>query len=309
MARILVVGDLILDKTTKVEVLGVCQENHNALKLKPIGIQNISQGGAGNIARGLENLKHDVVFFSQTVSQASVKTRYMSEHGLCMRLDEDRYVRMTRNECVEKVYDITRAVTRVPEIEAVVIVDYGKGFVSGLQSYANNSGGDFGDSHLGHTLSNYLSKTVPVFTTGPLCRAEPNEMTVIGVGNAGNYWRKNGCDREAALVELQEALGPWDDSQLDAVIGTFGEYGSAFKLGANVSDMERAERVPAFDPCGAGDAFLVGVIHEYLTGTRELTEDQLRACLTVGNICGRAAVMRAGVQAVQYEDIHNADYD
>lgn len=149
--RILVIGDVMVDRHVHCEVLGLSPEDDLTPKIRVI-CEDFSLGGAGNVAVNLRKLGADVWlaglvgadeasgwmddYFSahlimplmkcDRTRPTTVKTRYLTPRGRhIVRVDHEK-----THECPEfadwvKHFGLT-------DLDAIVVSDYAKGAISGL---------------------------------------------------------------------------------------------------------------------------------------------------------------------------------
>jgi rfaE bifunctional protein kinase chain/domain len=148
-ARILVIGDLMLDKFIRGKVSRISQE-------APIPVVHVTEeasfaGGAANVARNLANfgiecgvcgvLGKDVggqelsaILKGQNISTKGVfvegrqstivKTRIIARQQQVVRVDHEKPIRLSRDQLDRVLKFLSR---EIPQYDAVIIEDYGKG--------------------------------------------------------------------------------------------------------------------------------------------------------------------------------------
>lgn len=158
VTRVLVVGDLILDRTVNVSVRGVSPENCNILVCDQKTVTD-GLGGAGNVAANIDSLGVPVTVFSAGhVDEAgsrlrelleerhiehwiggyhggetSVKTRFTSSSGQLLRVDNERDGILSRDMWAQATVpgaQLSALAAAIPS-PILCLVDYNKGLFAG----------------------------------------------------------------------------------------------------------------------------------------------------------------------------------
>lgn len=121
-ARIAVIGDAMVDKYIFGSVARICPE-------APVPIfiperRESRPGGAANVVRQLSQL--GCLAFVGFAPDHSVKTRYMAGNHLVLRVDED----ITAHPREDDISGIAKYVESMKSLDAVIISDYAKGWLS-----------------------------------------------------------------------------------------------------------------------------------------------------------------------------------
>jgi rfaE bifunctional protein kinase chain/domain len=150
--RITVIGDLMLDEFVWGKVGRISPEA--PVPVVEVTGESFYPGGAANVARNLREFVDHVAIIgllgkdrsgqqlrdllaaqkidtSTTVEDASfrtiLKTRIIARHQQVVRVDREEYVGLPDNEIKEVVAAVLKT---LPDIDAVIFEDYGKGFLS-----------------------------------------------------------------------------------------------------------------------------------------------------------------------------------
>jgi D-beta-D-heptose 7-phosphate kinase/D-beta-D-heptose 1-phosphate adenosyltransferase len=150
--RVLAIGDLMLDEFVWGKVSRISPE-------APVPVVNVTgeshyPGGAANVARNLRQLLPHVALMGiagtdaygcrllellraskietsavhlDSASGTTVKTRIFARNQQVVRVDRDRRIQLTEEQMRWAMEQVDRS---VPEVDAVVVADYGKGFLT-----------------------------------------------------------------------------------------------------------------------------------------------------------------------------------
>jgi D-beta-D-heptose 7-phosphate kinase/D-beta-D-heptose 1-phosphate adenosyltransferase len=270
-ARVLIIGDLMLDEFIWGRVSRISPE-------APIPVVNVTAesyypGGAANVARNVREFRAATAVMGVTGADAAgerllklledaaidvsaverdaavrttVKTRIIARHQQVVRVDRESRMQMSERQTAEAMRRLDRI---LPEVDAVIVADYGKGYLT--QPLAD---------HICRTARAYRK----ILTVDPhphtfLCwrdataikpnRAEAFSAAGMTATESGASPLEDGTLLEAAR-RLQSAWNP------ESLLITLGEQGMLlFQGGADALHIPtRAQDV--FDVSGAGDTAL-----------------------------------------------------
>lgn len=270
-ARILVVGDLMLDEFIWGKVARISPE-------APVPVVEVAReesfpGGAANVARNLAEftkgaavlgavgndahgerlralLRSEGVRLDSLVQDAAyqtiVKTRIIARQQHVVRIDRERRVTLTPGHAAEA---LARIEVALPQLDAIIIEDYGKGlldqdFAARLCALANRAGKILAVDPNPHNPLRWEHVTV----------IKPNRAEAFA--SAGRLPTEP-CDPptdDTALLEVGATLGErW---HFDQLLVTLGEQGMLLfqKNAAPYHAPTRALKV--FDVSGAGDTVI-----------------------------------------------------
>lgn len=214
--KILLIGDSCIDEYVYGVVDRLSPESPIPI-LKQTNKESKS-GMAANVKENLETLGCEVDFITNI--EPIVKTRFIDERSgyHLLRVDHD----------VELASWSGRMPFEIESYDAVVISDYGKGFIS--------------YEHIADLRKNF---TGPIF----LDTKKPDLAAFHGV-----------------FVKINETEYSRRVSINDRLIVTLGGQGAMYKTGRDPKHETRypAPKVEVFDVCGAGDTFLSALTFEYL---------------------------------------------
>lgn len=266
--RMLVIGDLMLDEFVWGKVSRISPEA--PVPVVQVMGESFHPGGAANVARNLRGFTEHVsviglvgsdrdgrqlleLLTQQGIStkatmedadfQTIVKTRIIARNQQVVRVDREKMHSPTPAQIDQVIDDVVR---RLPEIDAVIFEDYGKGFlnaglVARISQEATRAGKIVsGDPNPGHALE---WKNVTV--------VKPNRSEAFLA--AGLPWNDpyDPADQDEALLRVGETLlTKWDSRYL---LITLGEQGMIlFQKGAAPHHVPTKAR-QVFDVSGAGD--------------------------------------------------------
>lgn len=212
-SKVLLIGDACIDRYSYVTSTRTNPENGTPIYKEVY--RSVDTGGMSlNVYNGLFNLELDVDYKRTFPAYYSTKTRIIdnSTKQPLFRFDED---------VESKPVDLSSI--DLLKYAAIVISDYGKGFVS--------------DETIKYIMGEYM-----------------------GYGHIFLDTKKKDLNRYSGCVikiNQAEALASVSLPYTNLIV-TLGENGATFN-----GYTQRAMRVDCIDPCGAGDAFLAGLVYGY----------------------------------------------
>jgi len=218
-SKVLLIGDACIDRYSYIESTRINPENGTPVYKEVY--QSIDTGGMSlNVYEGLFNLGLDVDYKRTFPAYYSTKTRIIDNKTMqpLFRFDKD---------IESKEADLSNI--DLLQYAAIVISDYGKGFVS--------------DATIKYIMDSYMGYG-PIFLDTKKKDLERYKGCIIKINKA----------EAVASISLPK----------DNVIVTLGEDGATFN-GYN----QRAMHINCIDPCGAGDAFLAGLVYGYFQQERQ----------------------------------------
>jgi bifunctional ADP-heptose synthase (sugar kinase/adenylyltransferase) len=326
MAKILVIGDLILDVGLPVTTKGFCQESDHSPRFIPNGTPTITAGGVGNVSLSLQNLGHDVLtitFLGENArkyrcsdrntlnghilmtDKSSVKTRYYSSDGLVFRVDDDHQIPPRDNELANLEVAINDSLAS--QYDALVLVDYRKGTI---------------DLAVDNILKQALKRYWPpvMFYGGSIrrwhcMRQIETSAEVVTVGNGrsltGGNLPQPGSLTQIINIEASQTLFIASKMQTHVLtVGAKGSFGGVTRppvyelLHSYICEPAKVREIA--DPCGAGDAYLAGFIDTYLAERQAADWPDtpwLSHCMRAADRCGYACTGRRGAAIVQPADL------
>lgn len=256
--RVLVVGDVMLDQFLYGNVARISPE-------APVPVVEVAReewhpGGAANTARNVSSLGGRAVLAGRVGTDAAAeqlrrllqeehveakgllkvgelpttrKTRIIAQHQQVCRVDRERCAPLTAGD----VAKIVRFVRGLPKLDAIVVCDYGKGFVT-------------------QAFLDAIKRLAPIVTLDPkptrtlrldgLTALTPNRQETLllaGQPSGDGDWRAAG---EAVLKEWQPKM----------LLSTLGEQGMClFQRGEKPIHIPTVAR-EVFDVSGAGDTVI-----------------------------------------------------
>ena len=266
--RVLVIGDLMLDEFIWGRVSRISPE-------APVPVVNVTgesyyPGGAANVARNLREFHTDTAVMGLTgadpqgntlvqllasaqirtdgVLQApgastTVKTRVIARHQQVVRVDRERKAELTPEQLKRAINHLEHA---VPAVDAVVVADYGKGFLTQpladqICRLARAHGKILAVDPHPHTSLAWKGATAikpnraEAFLAAGLPPAEPVEPV---------------CRDSALLAAARQLRQLWD---ADNLLVTLGEQGMLLFHGEPEPLHLPAHAKEVFDVSGAGD--------------------------------------------------------
>lgn len=287
--RILVIGDIMLDKHVHCEVLGLSPEDDLTPKIRIIS-EDVSLGGAANVAVNLRRLGAKVLLVGQLGKDGdghwidqlletneienitwcdqkrptTVKTRYLTPRGRhIVRVDAEK-----THHSPEFMEWFSSTVNFLGELDAIVVSDYAKGVIAPAVL---------------DLLRNRYKCPIVVDPKRPL----------------GEY----GCvfaltPNHSEFEQYREYDSPGDGQRADWVVVTHGAKGCALidKRGVHChSFCVRAREVG--DPTGCGDSFVAAFTYAITRGLK------IDAACRIGNAAGSVKFDHRGVHAVTIDEI------
>lgn len=314
-ARVLVVGDLMLDRYWYGSTSRISPEA--PVPVVHVGESEERPGGAGNVALniaalgghaevlGLTGADEAAQALAQRLEAAAVrchfetvagqptvtKLRVVSRHQQLIRLDFEDGFHAVDSGILQSRYEALLA-----EVDAVVLSDYGKGTLSGVRQLiaaARRAGKPVLIDPKGNDYSIYRGATL---ITPNLSEFE----SVVGH-----------CKTDEELVARGETL--LQDVQLDALLVTRSEKGMTLirKDHAALHLPTRAQEV--FDVTGAGDT-VISALATSLAAGMDLAEATALANLAAGVVVGKLGTATATVPELrrairEHDEIESGEVD
>jgi rfaE bifunctional protein kinase chain/domain len=310
--RILVIGDLMLDEFIWGKVSRISPE-------APVPVVNVVSesyypGGGANVARNVREFTADVAMLGLTgadpqgerllqllgecgidtagVQQdaertTAVKTRVVARNQQVVRIDRERNRQVSAEQTRTAMGSIEAA---MPDIDAVVVADYGKGFLT-------------------QALADCLCQSVR--RHGKILAVDPHPYTSL-CWRGATVIKPNRAEAflAAGLAPSDPGLRPWDDAplleagrrllqvwQTENLIITLGEDGMlVLKEGAApYHTPARAKEV--FDVSGAGDTAIAVLTLAFCAGATPAEAAEL------ANVASGIAVGKVGTATVTAEEL------
>lgn len=218
-SKVLLIGDACIDRYSYIESTRTNPENGTPVYKEVY--QSVDTGGMSlNVYEGLLNLGLYVDYKKTFPAYYSTKLRVVDTTTMLplFRLDTD---------IESKEVDLSNI--DLLKYQAIVISDYGKGFVS--------------DATIKYIMDSYMGYG-PIFLDTKKKDLAAYQGCIIKVNKA----------EAVASTSLPK----------ENIIVTLGEEGATFN-GYN----QRAMHVNCIDPCGAGDSFLAGLVYGYFQQERQ----------------------------------------
>ena len=225
--RVLVVGDSCQDIFVYGKVNRLAPEAPIAV-FNPV-VEDKNDGMAKNVVNNVEALGSTV--YTITNKNSITKTRYVDEKSnqLVLRVDEHDYCDRISKKVLSSIKDneCRLPMNTVKELDAIIISDYGKGFLheDDIQYICENNQNVFVDT-----------------------------KKIIGDWIYDATYLKINSLEYAQNKQFFEG-----NSIIDKIIITKGKQGCLFQ-----GEMYDTEDVPVKDISGAGDTFLAGLVIEYV---------------------------------------------
>ena len=286
--RILVIGDIMLDKHIHCEVLGLSPEDDLTPKIRVIS-EDVSLGGAANVAVNLRRLGAKVLLVGQLgkdgdghrVDQlletneienttwceqkrpTTVKTRYLTPRGRhIVRVDAEK-----THHSPEFMEWFSSTVNFLGDLDVIIVSDYAKGVISSavLDLLRNR-----------YKCPIVVDPKRPLEQYGQIFAATPNQTEFDQYINADEI-----CSY-----------------QFDWVVVTCGAKGCRLidKRGVTCHNFSvRAREVG--DPTGCGDSFVAAFTYAITRGLK------IDAACRIGNAAGSVKFDHRGVHAVTIHEI------
>lgn len=286
--RILVIGDIMLDKHVHCEVLGLSPEDDLTPKIRVIS-EDVSLGGAANVAVNLRRLGAKVLLVGQLgkdgdghwVDQlletneienitwcdqkrpTTVKTRYLTPRGRhIVRVDAEK-----THHSPEFVEWFSSTVNFLGELDAIIVSDYAKGVIApAVLDLLRNR----------YKCPIVVDPKRPLEQYGQIFAATPNQAEF---------------DQHINADELCSY-------QLDWIVITRGAKGCSLidKCGMTCHNFSVRVREVG-DPTGCGDSFVAAFTYAITRGLK------IDAACRVGNAAGAVKFDHRGVHAVTIQEI------
>ena len=299
-ARVLVVGDVMLDRYWYGDVSRISPEAPVPVVLVNEKREDLRLGGAANVAHNCASLRAQTRLLSVVGNDDAGRqlARLLKKHGVEADLQRDRSIRTTeklrvigRQQQLLRL-DFERAPSRevlaskltqyraaLPECDAVILSDYGKG----------------GMTHIRQMIQ--------------LARRAKKRVLVDPKGD--DYSRYRGASIITPnRAELREVVGTWQDEKdltqraeslrkslgLEALLVTRGEEGmTLFRAGRRVHIETEAREV--FDVSGAGDTVIASLAVMLAAGLN------LEAAVKNANRAAGIVVGKLGTAVSTYEEL------
>jgi bifunctional ADP-heptose synthase (sugar kinase/adenylyltransferase) len=274
--KILVIGETCLDVFVKCKVERLCPEAPVPL-LNPISSTE-NYGMAGNVVANLNSLGgKDVFVNSITPASTIIKTRYIdSQTGyIITRIDEQDFI--PESSSFWKLYpDSYLSEYITSDWDAVVISDYNKGFLSGLDIMRIAKICD--------------GKGIPTFLdTKKILGSWSSDISFVKI-NEKEY--KQQC-----------STSPCPEDLCRAMIVTLGDKGSKW---VNADILVPVKPISVSDVSGAGDTYIAAFVIKYLSERKVKVKsiiDSIKSAMQYANNAARIAVSKRGVVVVKPEEI------
>ena len=299
-ARVLVVGDVMLDRYWYGDVSRISPEAPVPVVLVNERKEDLRLGGAANVAHNCAALRAQTTLLSVVGNDDAGRTleRLLKKNGVNAQLHRDRSIRTTeklrvigRQQQLLRM-DFERAPSRevlasklsqykeaLPGCDVVILSDYGKG----------------GMTHIGQMIQ--------------LARRAKKRVLVDPKGD--DYSRYKGASIITPnRAELREVVGTWRDDAdlakraetlrrqlgLEALLVTRGEEGmTLFRAGRKMHIKTEAREV--FDVTGAGDTVIAALAVMLAAGAK------LEAAVKVANRAAGIVVGKLGTAVAEYREV------
>ncbi|MCI0401695.1 MAG: bifunctional D-glycero-beta-D-manno-heptose-7-phosphate kinase/D-glycero-beta-D-manno-heptose 1-phosphate adenylyltransferase HldE [Gammaproteobacteria bacterium] len=304
-ARVLVVGDVILDRY----VYGATTRISPEAPVPIVRIQHTEErpGGAGNVALNINSLGGQATLVGVTGSDEAADTlhrqlsdrgvkcefvrlagfptvtklRVLSQHQQLIRLDYEGDFHLVEPDALVGAYR-----NHLGHTDVVVLSDYAKGSLTGVHHFiglARDAGKPVLVDPKGTDFSRYQGATL---LTPNLKELE----AVVGV-----------CDGTEDIVEKGEGL--MDALDLEALLVTQGERGMTLMRKAHEAMHLPTRARDVFDITGAGDT-VIGVLATALAARHDVVQATALANLAAGLVVGKlgaASVTTAELNAALHD--------
>lgn len=306
-ARIMVIGDLMIDEYIWGNVSRISPEA--PVPVVNVTSENLCLGGAGNVVNNIFTLGgkvflagvvgndemgrkviHDLRkmgidtrgIIMETQRVTTVKTRIIAHHQQVVRYDRE-VVRPIFPENVKQIINLLQ--TWLPEIDAVLISDYGKGVICGP---------------LMEQVRALVKRAGKIITVDPKVKNFPffGEVTVITpnhleAAEAAGRWIQNEEDLMVVGQTLLERL------RAQSVLITRGEKGmSLFQDNGEVTHIPTVAK-EVYDVTGAGDT-VISVLTLAMACGAPVKEAAMLANIAAGIVVGEVGT--ATVKSAELED-------
>jgi D-beta-D-heptose 7-phosphate kinase/D-beta-D-heptose 1-phosphate adenosyltransferase len=317
--RITVIGDLMLDEFVWGKVGRISPE-------APVPVVEVTgessyPGGAANVVRNLrefvdrvaiigllgkdrsgqqlrELLSEQKIDISNAVEEATfhtiVKTRIIARHQQVVRVDREKFVGPSASQIAEVVAGVRK---NIPEIDAIIFEDYGKGFLS---------------TELVSQIAGAARSAGKIVAADPNPRnlVEWRGLTVIKPNRTEAFNAAGISDGEPDIVPSQDAdlnragetlLKKWETEN---VLITLGEHGMMLFQEKEAPHYIPAKAQEVFDVSGAGDTAIALFTLGLACGATPTEAAQIanHASAVVVSKLGTATVTRDELMASFRED-------
>ena len=306
-APILVVGDVMVDEYVVGEVERISPESPVPVLLAKDRHRRL--GGAGNVVRNVVSMGGNVALFATIGGDAAgewfkkhcgeigvdtfwlktersrpttIKTRIVARNQQIVRIDEE-YVGQIASEIEKKVLDDIRSVT--PQVKAVIVSDYGKGFLSdlilnNLFAMAHSEGVPSLVDPKGFDFTRYRGAT---YVT-PNIR-EASLASGVEIKNANTL-------EKAGRILLEQ-------TQSEGVVVTRGKDGITLITRNKIQDFP-VKPVEIVDVTGAGDTVIATLALAVASGL------SIEEAAQMANLAASLVVARFGAASVTLEEMLNS---
>lgn len=317
--RVLVIGDLMLDEFVWGKVGRISPEA--PVPVVEVTGESFYPGGAANVARNLREFTgtvsvlgavgHDshggrlrALLAEQKIElldsvappsfETIVKTRIIARHQQVVRVDRERVVELTGKQ-VDDLVETVRS--KVPEIDAIIFEDYGKGFVNGgaVSRVAQEA------RAAGKIVTADPNPRNPIDWSG-MTAVKPNRFEALLAAGITSGDPDAPPEKDPDLARAGETLlRKWG---AECILVTLGEHGMMlFESGKKPLHIPTKAR-QVFDVSGAGDT-AIGLFTLALTGGAnaiEAAEIANHASAVVVGKLGTATVSRTELVASFRDD-------
>lgn len=317
-ARILVVGDVMLDRFVYGEILRISPEAPvpvlRAGETKPV------LGGAGNVVRNLLSLGSYVSFISvigddpegieirdllsnynrlhtslivERKRKTTLKTRFIAERQQVLRVDSEttQFIeREAQNRISQAVRDL------INSCNVILISDYGKGLLC--------------PEILSDVISTVRRNNKPLFIdpkSADYTRYHGATMLTPNLKELKEATRMPVAGDEEIVIAAKDLI---DSCELDAILVTRGKEGMTLVQSSGKATHLKAEAREVFDVTGAGDTVIAVMSAAYGAGA-SLTEAAELANIAAGIVVGKigTAVVYPNdlIKAIHYQELSSAE--
>jgi rfaE bifunctional protein kinase chain/domain len=313
--RILVIGDLMLDEFIWGRVVRVSPE-------APVPVVNVMgesyyPGGAANVARNLREFTQHVALAGlagtdpygcrllellrnsgiataavqlDSESPTTVKTRIIARNQQVVRVDRDRKTALSAEQLRRAMEDVAQA---VQQVDAVVVADYGKGFLT-------------------QPLADHICRVAQAH--GTILAVDPHPHTSLRwPGATAIKPNRTEAFLAAGTGPSEPALPPYADDMLLEVgtrllrqwdcrllLVTLGEQGMLlFEEGSTPYHIP-ARAKDVFDVCGAGDTAIAVLTAALAAGATA------REAAELANCASSIVVAKVGTAVVTESELRNS---
>jgi rfaE bifunctional protein kinase chain/domain len=310
--RILVIGDVMLDRFLWGNVSRISPEA--PVPVVEIEREELYPGGAANVARNLHPFARSVAVMGLTGSDregeqlmeilserglntdciqssgcnvTTVKTRVVARHQQVVRIDHEQRASLTKEQEDRAIEQI---VQRLPELDAVIIQDYGKGFIT--QSFMDRVNEIADPEQTVITVD--PNPNNPVTWRG-VTAIKPNRNEAFGFTNQVESPLCDPPSKDKKLEQVAKSLfGLWETKHL---LITLGEQGMVL-CGEESTLMHipsRAQEV--FDVSGAGDTAIAIFTLALASGV------EAREAAEISNLASAVVIGKFGTATLEPEEL------